>query len=963
MQDNATPSFLSMVAGDLISRLGTDLTDVTVVFPSIRASLFFNSYLYQHAQKPLWAPRYRSIDSLFEEVSDLRKGDAVQLICELYDTYIEVFNSRFQTPSTETLDEFFFFGEVLLNDFDDVDKNLANARSLFSNLQDLNQLKDDFSHLSEEQIKTLMLYFKNTFQGESALKTAFWNIWSLLGEVYSLFKNKLEAKGIAYSGMLMRAAVEKIENQFNEKQYVFAGFNVLSKCEEKLFKHLKNKSLFYWDYDSYYLKTEAGKFIEKNILKFGSALDNCYFDYFLKKDKKITFIASPSENGQASIIPSWIDSLNKLPSFVNPDSAVVLCNEAILPAVIHSISPEKVKNVNITMGFPVTLTPVCSFLQILAEMQTMGFNTAKQSFRYQHVLQVLRHPYTNLLFPEAKEVEEEITGNRIFFPDSDILKNSKLFTYAKDTADLAQYLLEIIQQLGICFGRKNDFQDSYNDLYTESIFRTYQVIKRLNDLLTTGDRRLEKSTFLRLLRKLLSTITVPFHGEPVKGLQVMGVLETRALDFKNILMLSVNEGFMPGTNIENTFIPQFLRQHFELNTVEKQDSIYAYYFYRLIQRAEEITFVYNTDKTQMGKAEISRLLLQLLIDDSLKDRIKRFAMQTSIAPWQTQTIIIEKNEDLMQKIRMQYDLNLNPNANRLSPTALNTFISCSFKFHQQYIKGLKSREEMSDELDNSIFGSIFHRAAEYLYREIGHIGEEDKTFTPFLVKKEDFSPYLKAPHLIEKIVSRAFNKEYYVGKVVEIENYNGKQLINYKVICHIVKRLIEFDSKRAPFTLYGLEYPITSFFSLYNDNIQLKIGGIIDRLEEKDGAFYIIDYKTGGKTQAYKTIADLFIQKDNRASHIFQTFVYATALLQKKDFNLPVIPALAYMQEAGRENYSPVILYNKEPICDFRELYPEFEMLLKEKLEELFNPNIPFRQTEFTAACAYCDFREMCGRA
>jgi hypothetical protein len=959
--EELSKSFLDLVAADVIARWGTDLSDVTVVFPSIRASLFFNQALYNQAKKTLWAPRYQSIEMLFENAASLRKGDTIRLTGELYQTYIDVFNAHAALPSSETLDEFFFFGEILLNDFDDVDKNLVDVRLLFSNLQDLDRLKDDFTHLTEDQIKALMQYFKHAFQGESALKTAFWNIWSILGEVYLTFKEKLEAQGIAYPGMLMRSVIENDENLFTGKQYLFAGFNVLNQCEEKLFKRLKEKALFYWDYDSYYLETEAGRFIRNNIRQFGSALDSPAFDSFSTKNKTIAFLASPSENGQAAVVPSWMDSLKEPVSSARPDSAIVLCNEAILPAVMHAIPSGKVENVNITMGFPITLTPVSSFLQVLTEMQTLGFQASNQSFRYKFVLPVLRHPYTAVLFPEAGAVEREIVNNNIFFPTLAVLKNELLFTFAESAQSLAAYLLEITQRLGACLGAGNAETAVYNGLYIESVFRAYQVINRLCGLLAAGQWTLEKPTFLRLLRKLLSTIKIPFHGEPVKGLQVMGVLETRTLDFKNVLMMSVNEGFMPGSNSENSFIPQFLRQYFGMDTIDRQDSVYAYYFYRLIQRAENLTFVYNTDKTQTGKSEISRFLLQLLIESPWKEKISRRALQSVVNPLHPQPICIEKDETLLNRIHSRYNCKLNPEAVRLSPTALNTFINCSFKFYQQYIEGLKNKEELSDELDNSVFGLIFHRAAEYLYREIGRLPEETKNFAPFVVQKEHLAAYLETPHRIEKIVSRAFEREYFKGKPVELKNFNGKQLINYKIICHIVKRLIEFDSKRAPFTLHGLEYPLASFFLLEN-GVQLKIGGIIDRLEEKDGCFYIIDYKTGGKGKTYKTLEDLFIAKENRASHIFQTFVYASALLQKEEFQLPIVPALLYMQEAGKEDYSPVIHYNKAPVTDFNELNSEFESLLKQTIGELFDPSVPFQQTEVAGICEYCDFKEMCGR-
>jgi hypothetical protein len=981
MNNSFAEPFLSLVAGDLINRFGTDLSDVTVVFPGIRAGLFFNTYLYRQAQSSLWAPQYRSIESLFAGASSLQEGDSIQLVAELYKTYLQVYNAHHSIPSAETLDEFFFFGEIVLNDFDDVDKNLVNAQSLFSNLQDLDVLRDDFSHLSPEQIEALSRYFKQVFgssaAGESPLKTAFWNIWSILGEVYSAFKASLKDKNLAYPGMLMRSVVEEIAAKeegepalFPAKQYAFVGFNVLSKCEEQLFKQLKHKASFYWDYDAYYLPTEAGRFIQQNIRKFGSALDAGLFDTFRHTDKEITFLASPSESGQSAMIPSWIDSLQKEPSFTQPDSAIVLCNEAILPVVMHAVPPEKVENVNITMGFPITQTAVSSFLQVLAEMQTKAYRSSDKSFWYKQVLPVLRHPYTSVIFPEAGEVEKELVKNNTFSPKPEQLRDTLLFTYTPDTLSLAKYLLEIIQKLGRCY--EEAVTDTYTGLYQESIFRAYQVVNRLYGLISTGNLPLEKPTFLRLLRKLLSTVQIPFHGEPVKGLQIMGVLETRALDFKNLLLLNVNEGFMPGSTNENTFVPQFLRTHFGMSTMEHQDAIYAYYFYRLIQRAEKITLVYTTDKTQTGKAEMSRFLLQLLIDPQLNGRIRRYSLRSGIKPRQPEPVRIEKDAELLQLLKNQYDLTANPDAFRLSPTALNTYIDCSYKFYLEYVRGLRNKEEMADELDNSVFGSIFHRAAEFLYQEIQGSGctvngarpEFSDTVhrAPFTVYPEVFNEYFDYPHKIRNLVLRAFEAEYFKGRTVVEEDFNGEQLINFHVICKMLERLIRFDRQRAPFTIHGLEWKISSVFALEDRNIRLKIGGIIDRLEEKDGKFYILDYKTGGKTKEYKSLENLFEQRNDRASHVFQTYVYASALLQEEGFDRPVVPALMYIQQAAKADYSPVILHNKEPIEDFRALNPDFKQLLLAKIDEIFHPDLPFQQTAMTKTCEYCDFREICNR-
>lgn len=962
---SSVQSFLALVAEDLFLRFGTDLANVAVVFPSRRARLFFNNHLYRRAQNPVWAPQYYTIDELFEEMSDLHAADPIKLVCELYKTYTEVYNAHSGKPVEETLDEFFSFGETLLNDFDDVDKHLVNARSLFSNLQDLDVLKDDFKHLSETQKEALSRHFRQTFLGESNLQQAFQSIWSILGEVYTAYKLRLNEQKLSYPGMLMRGVIEKAkenENCFSKYHtYIFAGFNVLNKCEEKLFKLLESKSLFYWDVDSYYVDdkgnalNEAGRFIAGNIRKFGSAVDWKDSGSFLSEEKEITVIASPSENAQASAIVPWIRSLGKSRDFSEPDSAVVLCNEQILPTVMHSIPADEVGNVNITMGFPITQTPISGLLQVLGDLQVKGCSGT--SFRYKYVLPVLRHPYIQVIFPEAKEVEKTIVTGNLFFPNREDLKDSGIFRTTKDTAGLAAYLLEIVNRIGRSY-EGDSSKDLYDGLYQESVFRAYQILNRLYGLLAAGELQVEKVTFLRLIRKLFSSIQIPFHGEPVKGLQVMGMLETRTLDFDHLILLSVNEGFMPGNANDNTFIPQFLRKHFELSTLEHQDSVYAYYFYRMIQRAKKVTLVYNTDKTQMGKAEMSRFILQLLIDSRLK--IKRYSIQTAVKPVQTEVITIPKADTLINKIRAKYDFNTNMEAYSLSPSALNIFIDCPLRFYFQYIEDLRAEEELNDELDSAQFGTIFHKAAELLYRRIGRVGD-NKLFDPFPVRREDLEFFLENPFQLDFLVNQAFSLEYFKGRPVEPDQYNGEQLINFRVVRHMLQRLVELDMKRTPFSICGLEYRVYDYFELEGTGIKLKVGGIIDRLEEKDGAYWIIDYKTSGRAKPFKTIEDLVTPKENRASHVFQTFSYASVLMKNTDSH-PIVPALLYLQEAGKEDYSPVIQYEKKDIPDYRPLDQTFNESFGNKIAELFDVNIPFYQTSIVSKCDYCDFKNLCNR-
>jgi hypothetical protein len=664
------------------------------------------------------------------------------------------------------------------------------------------------------------------------------------------------------------------------------------------------------------------------------------------------------------VIAPWIESLGKDPSFTRPDTAIVLCNEAILPAVMHAIPPDKVENVNITMGFPLMQTAIVSFLQVLVEMQTKGYRASDESFTYRYVLAVLQHPYAAVVFDEAVEVAKELTENRVFYPTIEQLRSEILFSYAPDTIGLIQYLLEIVEQVGRHYEEAH--VDTYSGLYQESVFRAYQVVNRLHGLVAKGNLKIEKLTFSRLLRKLLSTVQVPFHGEPVRGLQVMGVLETRALDFENLLILNVNEGYMPGGDSETTFIPQFLRIHFGMTTIEHQDSIYAYYFYRLIHRCMRVTLVYSTDQTQTARAEASRFLLQLLVESSSEEgakrlEIERFTLQSGVQPWSPEPLQVKKDVGLLQELRDRYDLNVNPSAHRLSATALNTFIDCSYKFYLEYVRGLRGKEALVDELDPSIFGSIFHRAAEWLYREIEerYVAEAG---TPFTVRFADLDDYRAHPQKVRRLVLKSFTKEYFKGRSVAEEDFNGEQLLAFQVICKMLERLILFDQKRSPYTLLGLEYHVRGEFSLSKRNIRLSVGGVIDRLEERDGKFYILDYKTGGRAKECKSLEELFVQKNDRASHIFQTFVYASALLQQTHLNGPIVPELLYIQQASKGDYSPRIRCNKQIVEDFRELQREFTRQLVEKIDELFDPSVPFVQTAIKKTCEYCDFREICGR-
>ena len=605
-------SFLQLVAHDLYAKIGNDLSRTVLIFPNKRANLFFNEYLAGESDQPIWSPAAMSISDLFQKLSVQKTGDPIRLVCELYKVFKE------ETESQETLDDFYFWGELLISDFDDVDKNLVDADKLFSNLQDLKSLMDDYEFLDKEQEEAIQQFFRNfSIERRTELKEKFISLWDKLGTIYHHYRKNLTELGIAYEGMLYRNVIEQLDtDQLKYDKYIFVGFNVLNKVEKEFFRKLQkaDKAIFYWDYDIFYTqqikKHEAGEFINRNLKDFPNELPASYFDS-LKKPKKIRYISASTENAQARFLPEWIRTT--FSSDNEKENAVVLCNEALLLPVLHSI-PEEVKNVNITMGFPLAQTPVYSFINAAMELQTNGYRFDTGRFTYETVSAILKHPYTRQLSTKADIIERELTKTNRFYPLPSELKQDEflanLFTPRNGIKELCDYLIGLIKDISTLYRKEGEYNDIFNQLYRESLFQSFLKINRLYSLIESGELNIQPHTLKRLISKVLTSSNIPFHGEPAIGMQVMGVLETRNLDFRNLVMLSLNEGQLPKTGGESSFIPYNLRKAFGMTTIEHKNAVYAYYFYRLIQRAENITLLYNTSSDGLNRGEESRFMLQ-----------------------------------------------------------------------------------------------------------------------------------------------------------------------------------------------------------------------------------------------------------------------------------------------------------------------------------------------------------------
>lgn len=949
-------SFLKYVAQDLIAKFGQDLSRVAVVFPNKRASLFMNEQLACLSDRPIWSPSYITISDLFRRHSHLTVGDSIKLICDLHKS----FNAC--TGNDETLDKFYGWGQLLLSDFDDIDKNMVDADKVFANLRDIHEF-DDVSYLSEEQKKILQAFFKNFDEDhDTELKRRFLNLWSHFKDIYHDFNQRLSDQGIAYEGALYRQVAQNEDIEFEYDQYVFVGFNVLQKVEQALFKRLKDtgKALFYWDFDRYYLadgKQEAGHFIRQYLDVFPNELDNQSDELYMQftQPKDITYLSAPTENMQARYITTWLREKGRIEAGKN--TAIVMCDEQLLQTVIHCIPPEAGK-INITTGYPLAQSPVASLINVLLMLQTSGHILNTDKYRLAAVKRALRHPYAQYISENHQTLLTHLETEKHYFPTRSVLSMdeglSLLFTDIDDDPTnslLTKWILNVLKRIG------QQGRDNEDAFFQESVFRMYTLINRLSDLIAAGDLTINLTTFERLMAQLIQATSIPFHGEPAEGIQVMGVLETRNLDFDHLLVLSCNEGNMPKGVSDTSFIPHALREAYGLTTVKHKVAIYAYHFHRLIQRATDVTLTYNNSTEISHTGEMSRFMLQMMVESG--HPIQRYSMQCGQSMETHGPEAIEKDEQVTQALNQ---------LEQLSPTAINRYLRCPLQFYYNILAGLKE-PEAEDAVDNRMFGNIFHRSAELIYT---HLKEKNQR-----IQASDIHDLRTKGKRIEQFVDQAFNEELFnVSSQGYRPEYNGLQLINRRVIIDYLNRLLQIDEKLAPFVIKSLEEKVSSTltFETVQGSHSLSIGGYIDRLDEivnPDGTHRIrvIDYKTGkSMTSTPVDVDDIFTDEklsEKHKDYYLQTFLYASIVKRHPQLNptqLPVSPALLFIQQTAGEDYDPTLLLEKEKVLDIGAHDAKFKENLQRLLSEIYNPSIPFAPTSELKRCTYCAYRQLCDR-
>ncbi len=952
-------TFLQEVADSIVKDY-PDWDNLTVVFPNRRASLYFRKALAENLTTPRWAPNVVSIEEFIASFSELQEADKLSLIVSLYRAFKKV------THSEESLDHFYFWGEMLLRDFDELDKYMVNAEGLFRDLSNQKELDEYFDYLTEEQKKFVQDFWQTVSFSDSDSKKSFLKLWKNLLGVYQEFKSNLLQDKKGYAGMIQREVAESFQGTVNRTNHavVFAGFNALTTAEEKIitwFVQYQNAKVF-WDEDQFYIEEkhrEAGTFFREYRKQ--TILGKTFQDVapsFLNIPKEINILGIPQRAGQPKLLSQQLEEListkNNGSSLEIERTVIVLPDESLLLPVLYALPPA-LKAINVTMGYPLVNTPYYSLIDFLFELH---LRKRKEEFYHKYVLAVLRHPYLKARLGERGSawIAEILKNNQVHiapsFFKSNITANAnpevdeiiQSIFIEIESKDFLKHVLTIIRQLAT-----SEAADGFME--KEFAFQFHRVLSRVDELNVSEPMELRMQQ--RMFRQIIRAEKVPFTGEPLEGLQIMGVLETRNLDFDRVIILSLNEGLWPAAPRQNSYIPHTIRKAYRLPTSEHQDAMYAYLFYRLLQRAEKVDLYYNTEPDKLGTGEMSRYLYQLIYETGWK--YERKILYNPVQVNQKEPITIEKKLDVLQKLERYF-------GKALTPSTLNTYIECRLKFYFRHLVELKEPEEVEEEADARIFGNIFHRVMELFYLDLKSPSGE------WIIREEHFTNLDKK---LEYYIERAFREHFHLADQKKM-NYSGLQLVVKEMVKKLAHHVLEKDKKYSPFNIEFLEvnnFNITVQVPQGDKKLKIVLGGKIDRADRKDDTIRILDYKTGGDLNVFKNVESLFERDDDKRNKAaFQALLYALVYDKRNpelftaSSNTKLQPGLINRKDIFKSDFEYGLYLNKERLEDVTNLIPEFEMHLNMLLQELFNPDQPFDQTPVLKTCLYCSYKEICGR-
>jgi CRISPR/Cas system-associated exonuclease Cas4 (RecB family) len=886
----------------------------------------------------------------------------------------KIYRKLKKTP--ESFDEFYFWGDMLLNDFDDVDKYLGNASLLFSNIQDIKKIDQQFGGLTEIQVEIIKRFWIN-FNPDKPTneKSGFLSIWSILHDLYTDFKSSLKEKSLAYEGMIFRELAEDAGRNLTLSvkwdMVHFIGFNALNECEKVLMNWYKTagKARFYWDYDNSYMRegnlNSAGYFLRDNLKTFGNDMPSDWsYDTMLSAAAPLVkrrVIDTSSDVAQVKLIAQLINELPNLTEGNAHHTAVVLADENLLMPVLTSL-PDNIGDINITMGYPLKQTLVYTLVKHLMDLQRTAIGMEEDvRFSYKDVISILKHPLMSGLISESdnKILNEISQTNLIWVPSASFSKSdhlNKVFKKPSTPVLLSDYFKEILSLIAMNDEKNTDepdFNPVQRNIRNEFIYRIVLSLNRLEAIIISPDVSFAAETYIRILDRMLRMQSVPFSGEPLSGVQIMGILETRALDFKNLIILSVNEGVLPAVSSGSSFIPFSLREAFGLPSVNHQESIYAYHFYRLLQRAENVTFVYNSNSEGLRSGEMSRFLIQMKYDEVMNPDFTNLIFEIKTHGSMSGSIKRTEEHGLQLK-----SLFLGKDENRLlSPSAINTWLNCRMKFYYRYVNRLRELEKVSKDIDPAMLGNILHEMMKSLYEN--YIGQ--------VLTHEILDSIIKNKNLLTTITNEAINDKFNSGKESLI---SGNELIVRDVLMAYLMRILHVDKNLAPLTILHLEKSYSFIISAISNGTQIEIptGGNIDRIDLHNGIVRIVDYKTGNVAEYINSFDDLFV--DDRKKDVdgwLQTLIYCEAYSANNpgDVLRPSIYKIKKMSGGFPTDKLRLKTDSKIELVidDYKSIRSEFITGLKVTIGTIFSNDEPFSMTsDLRGKCAYCPYKALCSR-
>jgi len=967
-------SFLGHIADTYLREEHDNMIDYCFVFPNKRSGTFFKHLLERGACSPLMLPHITTITELVYDLTDGVEASRMEQLFMLYNIY-KSFSSEIGD-----FDKFQFWGEMLLNDFNDVDRYMVDASQLFTNVQRLKEIGANY--LTEEQVEIIRRFWGEDRvddaverfwthvpgnSGSNSLSDRFLRLWEILYEIYTEFQRQLRDRGMCYAGMAYRDAVEKLRQvsaaDLTYRRYVFVGFNVLSTSEIAMFRRLQRMGVadFYWDFNSPALAiphNKASRFIGRYVEQFTPLYDIGEEPITTLPDIRI--IAVPSNIGQVKEVGRLLGTMVADGSIRDPsdaiDTAVVLPDEELFIPLIDALPPE-IGDINITMGYPLKHTSVAALLSDIVSMQLRSRKVHGEiEFFHDDVLSVLSHPLLRAIAGDACEgLSRYMTDHRlynlpagivdvqfpqlksVFSPIRNLQESDAVFAY---TGALLAFVGDGAGSAGF-----DVMERSYISKYQESLGEL-QRLARLYGI------SMADTTFFHLLQRALAGESISFEGEPLKGLQVMGVLETRALDFDNVIMLSMNERIFPRKHFARSFIPDALRRGYGLSTIEFQESIFAYYFYRLIARARNVYLFFDARNSGLRSGEMSRYLYQLRYMFPT-DRIRYFSGKYPVEPPVRRQIEVVKTPEVMVGLRRLLDPE---SGQRLSASVINRYINCPLAFYLERVADIHVADPIKDYMDESSLGTVVHHVAETVYKDL--LKESGRCE---LVVTSELLDSLSADVVrLHRQITRSVNKTYHHRDDNELDTpLSGEAKLLGKTILYMLRSFYREEKQFAPFTFVDAEYKVTLPLAV-TDDLKVNFTMTIDRIDRRDGTLRLIDYKTGNDPVEFQSVEQLFDPvADNRPKAVFQLMLYACAYSEFTGYDGPIQPYVYQLKRLNTDHLPPLTL-NKVPLTDYREIKAEFQERFRGLIKEMFDPEVPFVQAANEHVCAYCQFAKIC---